>query len=166
MIFGATSAAESAGFADAVDGRAARLLKRLLDATEPIVDGAPARVDQVDEQSEIVHAGAALGEQFGFDPLQPPDRLVREAPDLRQLPGDRSGFDANPVAHGFADPVGKACLELGRGHRERLDLRSGSLESGLDVAGLRLSFGRLSEPLAGPIEGAFVHESDDSVSSG
>ena len=93
-------------------------------------------------------------------------KLHFEAPDLRQLPGDRSGLDADPVAHGFTDPVGKARFELGRGRRERLDLRSGPLESGLDVAGLRFSIGRLGEPLAGAIEGAFVHECDDSVSAG
>jgi hypothetical protein len=82
------------------------------------------------------------------------------------LAGDRSGFDADPVADRFTHAVRKARLELGGGRRERLDLLSGPLESSLDVGGLRLPCGRLSEPLAGAIKGAFVHEGDDSVSAG
>ena len=157
---------ELAGFADAVDRRASRLLKRLLDTTEAIVDGAPTRIDQVDEQSEVVHARAALGEQFRFDPLQAPDRLVREAAHLGKLPGHGPRFDPDPVADGLAHAVRKARLELGGGRRERFDLRSGPLEGGLDVARLGLPGLGFCEPLAGAIEGAFIHEGDDSVSAG
>ena len=109
---------------------------------------------------------AALGEQFRFDPLQAPDRLVREASHLGKLPGYGPRLDPDPVADGLAHAVRKARLELGGGRRERFDLRSGPLEGSLDVAGLRLSCGRLREPLAGAIESPFVHEGDDSVSAG
>src|SRR5262245_50582396 len=74
-----------AGFADAVDGCPARGLQSVLDAAEAVVHGPPARVDQVDEQTEVVDARAALGEQLGLDPLQPADRLVREPAHLGEL---------------------------------------------------------------------------------
>ena len=153
------------GFADAVDGGAGRL-ERLFDAAQPLVDRTPARVDQVDEQAEIVDARASLGEQLRLDPLQPPDRLVREPAHLGELAGDRPGLDPDPLADGVADLARQRCLELCGGGRERLDLGAGPLERGLDVGRRGLAGRRLGEPFAGAVESVFVHERDDSVSAG
>jgi hypothetical protein len=90
-----------------VDGGPARLPEGLLDPAKPVVDGAPARVDQVDEQAEVVHAGAPFCEQLRLDPLEPPDRLVREPPNLGELARDRTRLDADAVANRLADAIGK-----------------------------------------------------------
>ena len=61
----------------------------MLDALEPVADALPARRDEVDEKSEIVDAGVALGEDVAFEPLEPADHLVEQAADLGQAAPDR-----------------------------------------------------------------------------
>ena len=157
--------AELGGFADAIDGRAGRV-ERLFDPSEPVVDRAPARVDQVDQQAEVVHPRATLGEQLAFDPLEPPDRLVGEPAHLGELAGDRLRLVADALTDGLADLAGQRGLQLGGRLRERLDLGAGALEGALHVGGLGLPGGRLRKPLAGTLEGVLIHERDDSVSAG
>src|SRR5581483_6611473 len=139
-------------FADPVDGRPARRLERLLDPAQALVHGAPAGVDQVDEDAEVVDARAALGEKLRLDPLE--------------LTGDGLRLAADAVAHGLAHLVRQRCLEPGGGGRERLDLAPRAFERGLYVGGVRLASTRLQQPLARPVESTVVHGGDDSVSGG
>ena len=160
------AACRLAGFADSVDGGAAWSLQRLLDAAQPLVDRAPARVDQVDEEPEVVDARTALGEQLGLDALQSADRLVCEPAHLGQLAREGSRLEADTVADGVADAVGQGGFELRGGRGQLLDLGACAFQRGLDIGRLRLARGDLRKPLARAIEGAFVHGSDDSVSAG
>jgi len=43
---------------------------------EPLLDAAPARGDEVDQQGEVVDAGVSLGEEIGLDPFEPADDLA------------------------------------------------------------------------------------------
>ena len=141
-------------------------MERFLDPAEAVVDGPPARLDQVDEQTEVVDARVALGEQLGLDPLEPADGLIGEPAYLGELTRDRTGLGADPVADGLADAVRERRLELRGGGRERLDLGAGPFERGVDVGGLGLSLGGFVEPFAGTLEGVLIHEADDSVFGG
>ena len=153
------------GFADAVDGRAG-LLERFLDPTQAVVDRAPAGVDQLDDQAEVVDARAALGEELGLDALKPADRLVGEPAYLGELTGDRAGLGADALADGVADLAGERRLELGGRLRERLDLGACALQGGVHVGRRRLSLRRVCESFAGALESLVVHDRDDSVSAG
>ena len=51
---------------------------------------------ELDEQREVVHAGMPLREKLALDPLQPPDRLVEQAPDLGDVPRDGEHLGGSP----------------------------------------------------------------------
>ncbi len=102
--------------------------ERRLDPRQPLVDAFPAGGDEVDEQSEVVNPGGALGEQIVLNPLEPADRLAGEPAGLGELARDGEGLPAQALANGLSDPVGERRLELRRGFRERLDLVAGSFE--------------------------------------
>ena len=95
---------------------------RLFDPLEPVADAFPARRDEVDEHGEVVDPCVPLGEQVSFEPLQPTNGLVEEAPDLGQVAGDGHHLGTKAVVHGRSDPLRERSLELGRRGRERLDL--------------------------------------------
>jgi len=66
----------------------------------------------------------ALGEEIAFEPLQSPDGLVEESPDLRDVARNREDLRAKPVPNGDPDLGGNRRLEIGGGSRKRLDLRA------------------------------------------
>ena len=98
------------------------LVDRVLHTLEPVADALPAGRDEVDQQAEVVDARMPLGEDVPLEPLQPANRLVQEAADLRDVARDREHLGAKPVTDCMADMCRNRGLELGRGGGERLDL--------------------------------------------
>jgi S-adenosylmethionine:tRNA ribosyltransferase-isomerase len=130
--------------ADPIHRRAALLLlDARLDTDEPLVDSAPAGRDEVDEQSEVVDARVALGEEVAFDPLESADQLIHQAAHLREVTGDRKHLSPQAVLHRVSDARGQRRLELRRREGERLDLVARALEGGVDLGGLDATRGGL-----------------------
>jgi S-adenosylmethionine:tRNA ribosyltransferase-isomerase len=132
-------------------------VSRVLESCEPRIDAAPAGADEVDEEREIVDPCVTLGEEIALETLEPSDRLVQEAADLRDVPGYGQNFGTKTVPNGGADVGGNRRLELGRGCRERLDLVARPLERCLDVGGLRTACRRVGDPLLRSLECLGVH---------
>ena len=145
-----------ASLVEVVNGRTVRL-ERTLDATETLVERAPARGDQVDEKGEIVDSRVAVDGQVVLDALEPADRLVRQPPDLVDATGHRRCFGAEALLDGRLDALGKHTFELGCRRRELLDLGAGPLQGRLDVRLLRSPFGRRGYSLVSALDRAFVH---------
>jgi len=96
-------------------------------------------------------------EKLSFDPLQPPDRLVEEASDLGDVPGDREHLGAEPVADGVTDPNRDRGLES-RGHLcQRFDLLARAFECGLDQRGLGAARSGVGDALLGTFQGEYIH---------
>ena len=131
---------------------------RGLEPGEPSVHASPARAHQVDEEREVVDAGVTLGEEIAFDPLEPPDRLVEQATNLRDVPCHRKDFRAQAVSHGCAHVRGYRRFQLGGRGREGLDLRSRALERRLPGGRLGTSRSRVCDALLRSFEGASVHD--------
>ena len=98
-----------------------------------------------------------LGEELALEPLEPPDRLVEQAADLRDLTRDREDLGAQPVPDGRLDPAGHRGLELGCRRAERGDLVAGALERRLRGAPARAARGRVGDSLLDSFESGFVH---------
>ena len=128
-----------------------------LDAAEPVVDGLPAGADEVDQKREVVDACVPLGEQIAFDPLEPPDHLVREAADLGEVAPDGLDLLAEPVLQRAFDPDREGRLDLRGGLRELLDLGPGALESRIDRGGIGAAFGGVPEAFSGSLDCVFGH---------
>ena len=135
-------------------------------ALEPCVDAPPAGAHEVDEEREIVDAGVTLGEELALEALEPPDRLVEQAADLGDVPGDRQDLGAEAVADGNADLSRDRGLELGGGGRERLDLRPRALERRFEQRGSGAAGGRLGDSLLRPFQSQFVHGREATLSAG
>jgi S-adenosylmethionine:tRNA ribosyltransferase-isomerase len=130
--------------ADAVHGCAALLVGNArLDACEPLVDAAPARCDEVDEEREVVDARMPLGEEVALDALEPAKQLVHQAAHLGEVARDRQDLRPQAVLDRVADACRQRRLELCRGSGERLDLVAGALERGVDLRGCDASVGGL-----------------------
>ncbi len=144
--------------AELLDGRLVAFddLRRL-ETLEPGIDATPAGADEVDEEREVVDPRVALREEVALEPLEPPDRLVQQAADLRDVARDRQHLDSQAVAHGVADLCGDRGFELCRGRRECLDLVPGALERGLDRSGRGPSGGRIRDALLRAFQGESVH---------
>ena len=112
----------------AVLERALQAVERPFEPVEAPVDALPARGDEIDEEREILDAGAPLGLDVGLDVLQAADRLVREAANLGEAPRDRRGLGAHPVADRGVQPVRDGRLEPGGLLRERLERLACALE--------------------------------------
>src|SRR3954469_9916093 len=80
---------------DAVDDRAARALEALLDPLQASVDALPAGRDEVDQEREVVEAGAPLGEQLRLDVLEPANGLAGQPAHLGHLAGDGQRLGAD-----------------------------------------------------------------------
>jgi S-adenosylmethionine:tRNA ribosyltransferase-isomerase len=130
---------------------------RRLESREACVHAPPAGADEVDEEREVVDACVALGEEIAFQALEPPDRLVQEAADLRDVAGDGEDLRPQTVTNRDADMGGYRRLELGRGRRERLDLLARALQGGFDRGGLGTSRCCVGDPLLGSLECMCVH---------
>ena len=128
-----------------------------LETFEARVDASPARAHEIDEQREIVDAGVSLGEEVAFDALEPANRLIEEAPDLGDVPGNREDLGPDAVAHCRTHMLGYRCLELRRGGRERLDLTPRALERGFDHSRLRPPCCGVRDPLSCALECDGVH---------
>jgi S-adenosylmethionine:tRNA ribosyltransferase-isomerase len=130
--------------ADAVHGGAALLVgDARLDAREPLVDTAPARRDEIDEEREVVDARVPLGEEVSLDALEPAEQLVHEAAHLGEVACDGQDLGPQSVLDGIADASRQRRLELCRGSGERLDLVAGTLERGVDLRGCDAPVGGL-----------------------
>jgi S-adenosylmethionine:tRNA ribosyltransferase-isomerase len=128
-----------------------------LEALEPGVDAAPAGADEVDQQSEVVDARMALGEEVALETLQPLDGLVQEAADLRDVTCDGQHLGPEAVPNGFPDVARDRRLEPGCGDCESLELVSGSLEHGLQVRWLRPTERCLGDARSRPFQRLGVH---------
>jgi S-adenosylmethionine:tRNA ribosyltransferase-isomerase len=107
---------------------------RSFELFEPRIDAVPPGRHEVDEQSEIVDTGVALGEHLLLESLEPMDRVVEQPTDLGEaLPHDRD-LAPQTLLDRLGDPVGKPGLELHGGRGERLDLETGTLERRVDPA--------------------------------
>jgi len=107
-------------------------LQRTLDPLEPLVGGAPAGADEVDEQCEIVDTGIPLPEQVGLDPLQPADDLVHQAAHLGEMLCAR----LEVLAQAVLDRAGEAYLHDVRGRGQRFDLRARPSERSFELSGI------------------------------
>jgi S-adenosylmethionine:tRNA ribosyltransferase-isomerase len=143
-----------------LDGRddARRVLRvASLEPLQPSVDASPSRADQIDEKREIVHPGMAFREDLALESLEPPDRLIEQATDLRDLAGDGEDLGAHPVADRSSDLVRNRRFELRGGRRERGDLVPRALERRFDKRRFRAARGGIGDALLGSIESDFVH---------
>jgi S-adenosylmethionine:tRNA ribosyltransferase-isomerase len=140
----------------AIDDRTAVVLQPVLepsdhglDAAEPGVDAFPARGDQVDEQRQVVHACIPLGEQIAFERREPPEQLVHQAADLREVAADRLRLAADDLF----DALRKGFFEGRRRGGERLDLLAGPNEERVQ----RRPVGTLLDPLLCALHCAVIH---------
>ena len=131
--------------------------QRLLDAREPLVDGLPARADQVHEQAEVVDASVPLGDEVRLEALEPPQQLDRHPTYLRDLPAHRGRFAADAVANRVDDLRGQRRREPVGGRGELDELKVRSLEDSADVGSVRTCRRRRSEPLTRAFHRVFVH---------
>ena len=134
-----------------------------LDSLEPRVGGRPARRDQVDEKSEVVHACVPFREELTLEPLEPAEHLPGEPTHLGELPRDRQRLRAHPVADRRADVLGERGLETRRSLGELGQLAGSSLERSVarDAA-----VPRHPKPLACPLDRPLVHRREASVRVG
>jgi S-adenosylmethionine:tRNA ribosyltransferase-isomerase len=129
----------------------------VFESRETRIDTAPARAYEVDQQSQVVHARLALGEELAFDPLEPADRLVEEAADLRDVARNRKDLRTQAVAHRFADVGRDRRLQLGRRCGESLDLLAGSLERRFEVRRMEPAVRGCRNTLLCPFQRGVVH---------
>ena len=128
-----------------------------LESGQSSVDTAPAGADEVDEQRQIVHAGVTLGEEVPLESLEPSDRLVEQATDLRDVSRHGQHFGAQTVAHCDTDVRWNRRFELGCGRSERLDLVARAFERGLDRTRRRSSCRGVGDALLRSFQGKGVH---------
>jgi hypothetical protein len=62
-------------------------------------------------------------------------RVVQQAADLREVPAHHADLAFEPVVDGVRDTAREVALEPVRGCRQRLDLRPGTLERGVETLG-------------------------------
>ena len=129
----------------------------MLDRREALLDAPPAARDEVDEQREVVDARVTLGEEVAFDTLEPPDHLVHQAADLREVPADGGDLRAEPVLQRVADAGREGRLELGGGCRERLDLLARAFERRVHGRRLDPSGGRAVDSRLRAFDRVCVH---------
>jgi S-adenosylmethionine:tRNA ribosyltransferase-isomerase len=98
-----------------------------------------------------------FSEKLTFDPLQPPDRLVEQASDLGDVPGDREHLGAEPVADCDSDLNGNRRFEPGRNLGEGFDLPARAFERGLDQRRLGAARSRIGDALLGTFQGEYIH---------
>jgi S-adenosylmethionine:tRNA ribosyltransferase-isomerase len=141
---------------DPVDDRAAALLQAFLeprdhrlDAGDPCVDALPPGRDQIDEQCEVVDARVAIGERIRLERFHPPDHLIHQSADLREVASDRDDL----LAQSFLDAIREAVRRLARRLGERFELRARAFEDSAQRLGLR----PLLDALLRAIDGALVH---------
>jgi hypothetical protein len=131
--------------------------ERRLDPLQAVVDSAPARGDQIDQQREVIEASMPIGQQLSLDTLEPLDRLRAQAARLGELPRDRDRLGPDSLADGGADPLWQVRFELGRGERERLDLGTRPFEGDLRGSGIEPLVVGLRESAHCPPDRRFVH---------
>jgi S-adenosylmethionine:tRNA ribosyltransferase-isomerase len=141
-------------------------VERPLQPVEAPVDAAPAGGDQVDENGEIVDAGQPLGVHVTLKPLEPADRLVREAAYLRDMTADGDDLDAHALAQSCPEPLGDGRLELRGPARERFECLSGALEGRVQRSPVGGGGTGLAETDSGALDGLGFHERDASVRVG
>ena len=122
--------------------------------------------DEIDEQGKVVDARVPLGEDVSLEPLEPANRLVQQAADLREVATDRQHFGPQAVVHCGADLLRQRSLELRCRLGESLDLCPRALQSRLDLGRCHPARGRFRDPGLGPLECLFVHGPEDSVPTG
>jgi S-adenosylmethionine:tRNA ribosyltransferase-isomerase len=135
----------------------ARRADGLLDPAEAVVDALPSARHQLDDERKVVDARIALGKQLLLNSLQPAVGLVGQPFDLRQRTSHREYLAAHALPHGVSDTGGKLQLELHRGGRESLDLRSRAIERRLQSCRLEAAVPRRRDALAGSFQRLFVH---------
>ncbi len=142
---------------DPVDDGASSGSEALFDLREPLVDASPARRDELDEKPEIVDTCMPFRELVALEALEAAQHLVQEATHFRKV---TSGW-SEPASKTFVDGVAhgrrKARLELRRCFRERLDLRPGSFECGVDVGWFPATGRRPIEPLPRSLNSVRIH---------
>jgi S-adenosylmethionine:tRNA ribosyltransferase-isomerase len=118
----------------AVDDGAAVLLRLLeppddrFDAAEARVDALPAGGDEINEESEVVHTSAALGEEVVLERRQPTKQLVHQAADLGEVAANGVSLGAN----GIADATRDRLLERGGRGSQSLDLLARANDEGVE----------------------------------
>jgi S-adenosylmethionine:tRNA ribosyltransferase-isomerase len=122
-----------------------------------VLDAAPAGRDEIDEQREILHAGFALGEQVTLEPLEPSNRLSREAPHLRQMPGDGEDFFAQTLLESRIEPLRNARFELGSRDRKRFQPRTRALEKRFEGGIVRAPVAGVGEAHTCSFDGVAIH---------
>jgi S-adenosylmethionine:tRNA ribosyltransferase-isomerase len=127
-----------------------------LEARKPCVDGVPAGRDEIDEQSEVVDARVALGEDVLLEPLEPARNVVEQPADLGQLAAYGEHLAPKPVGDRRIDAVGQADLEVARRRGEGFDLCAGAFEHRLEANEIA-SFACSGDPLGHSLENEFVH---------
>jgi S-adenosylmethionine:tRNA ribosyltransferase-isomerase len=99
----------------------------------------------------------ALCRDLALEPLEPANRLVQEAADLRDVARDRDDLGAEPVANSGRDLRRDRRLQVGRGAGERLHLSARPLEHRFQSPRVRAALGRFGDPLLCPFQCEFVH---------
>jgi S-adenosylmethionine:tRNA ribosyltransferase-isomerase len=99
----------------------------------------------------------ALCEEVALQALEPPDGLIQEASDLRDMTADGEDLRPQAVPDGCADMCGNRRFELRGCDRERLDLIARALERGLEVRLCRAAVGGVRDAPLGPLECKSVH---------
>ena len=118
-------------------------------ASEARIDALPSGRDEIDEQSEIVDARVALGEQVSLQTLEAPDDLVHQPTDLGEVATDRPRL----VADRLPDAGGQRVLQSGGRGGECVDLLARPDDEGVECD----TFRPLLDPLLCPLDDAVVH---------
>jgi len=90
---------------------------------------------------------------LAFEPLEPADRLVHQAADLREVPSDGLDLLLERVLDRDLDALGQACRGGGRGFDESCELGARPLEERVDRDGVAA----LLDALPRALDGALVH---------
>ena len=141
-------------------------VERALEAVEPPLHAVPARRDQVDEDPQVLDPSLALGVETQLDPLEPAERPVREAAELRHLATDGEHLGGHAVPDGVSEAVRDRRLELGRPLGERLERLGRALDGGAERNGVGAATAGLLEAYLRPTQRLGFHERDASVSPG
>ena len=128
-----------------------------LELPEALVDAAPARRDEIDEDREVVDPRIALREERLLEPFEAAKRLVHPAADLGEAARDRNDLARDAVAHRRRDLLRQRRLEIVCDLRETHHLGPRSLERRVEPCPGDAFRPRLGDPVPCPFECLFVH---------
>jgi S-adenosylmethionine:tRNA ribosyltransferase-isomerase len=146
-----------------------RALQPVVGALEPVespLDRPPAGGDQLDEEREVLDAGASLRVEVALEPFEAADRLAGEPAHFGEVPRDRNDLGAHAVLDRGAQPLRHARLEFGCSASELVERGASALERSSERRAVRRARARFGDSRAGPVERLPIHGPDCSPAVG